>query len=156
MQQIIANNTNEIYFYNSVNSLSACSATIFAYLGEFHCQKNRSSAILGGGLISALISIFFPVIAWIFINQNWEFHVPYINIIFKPWRSYFLACGVPGFLCGLAMFFLPESPKYLLTAGKPEEAIEVLKRMHKINLKCKELDNTFKVCAYKCSLTNLG
>lgn len=125
--------------------LSACSATIFAYLGEFHCQKNRSSAILGGGLISALISIFFPVIAWIFINQNWEFHVPYINIIFKPWRSYFLACGVPGFLCGLAMFFLPESPKYLLTAGKPEEAIEVLKRMHKINLKCKELDNTFKV-----------
>uniref|UniRef100_A0A0K8UH50 Synaptic vesicle glycoprotein 2B n=1 Tax=Bactrocera latifrons TaxID=174628 RepID=A0A0K8UH50_BACLA len=125
--------------------LSAGSATIFAYLGEFHCQKYRSGAMLGSALVSAVVSIFFPVIAWLFINQNWEFHVPFINIVFKPWRSYFLACGVPGFICGLSMFFLPESPKYLLTAGRPEEAIEVLKCMHSINLKSKDRDNTYKV-----------
>uniref|UniRef100_A0A0A1XKB5 Synaptic vesicle glycoprotein 2B n=1 Tax=Zeugodacus cucurbitae TaxID=28588 RepID=A0A0A1XKB5_ZEUCU len=125
--------------------LSACSATIFAYVGEFHCQKDRSRAILGGGLISAVASIFFPVIAWIFINQEFEIYVPYINIVFKPWRSYFLACGVPGFICGLIMFFLPESPKYLLSAGNPEEAIEVLKRIHRINIGNKDPDNVYTV-----------
>ncbi|XP_017471875.1 PREDICTED: organic cation/carnitine transporter 7-like [Rhagoletis zephyria] len=119
--------------------LSAGSATIFAYLGEFHCQKYRNRAILCGALISATAAIFFPIIAWIFINQEWEFYVPFINITFKPWRSYFLACGVPGFLCGLAMFFLPESPKYLLSAGHPDEAIKVLERMYRINTKNKEI-----------------
>ncbi|XP_004529668.1 organic cation/carnitine transporter 7 [Ceratitis capitata] len=125
--------------------LSAGSATIFAYLGEFHCQKHRNRAILCGALISAIVSIFFPIIAWVFINQNWEFHVPFINIVFKPWRSYFLACGLPGFLCGITLFFLPESPKFLLSAGKPEEAIEVLKRMHRINLMNKEPQTEFMI-----------
>ncbi|XP_011177279.2 synaptic vesicle glycoprotein 2B [Zeugodacus cucurbitae] len=125
--------------------LSACSATIFAYVGEFHCQKDRSCAILGGSVISAAVSIFLPVIAWIFINQEFKVYVPYINIVFKPWRSYFLACGVPGFICGLILFFLPESPKYLLSAGKPEEAIKVLKRIHRINLGSKDPNSVYTV-----------
>ncbi|XP_011177277.1 synaptic vesicle glycoprotein 2B [Zeugodacus cucurbitae] len=125
--------------------ISACSATTFAYLGEFHCQKDRSRAILGASFISAAISIIIPIMAGTFINQEFEIYLPYIDIVFKPWRSFFLAFGVPGFICGLIMFFLPESPKYLLSAGKPEEAIEVLKRMHRINLGSKDPDSAYTV-----------
>ncbi|XP_017478735.1 PREDICTED: synaptic vesicle glycoprotein 2B-like [Rhagoletis zephyria] len=115
--------------------VSAGSATIFAYVGEFHCHKHRNRAILGSALISATAAIFFPIIAFVFINQDWEFYVPYINITFKPWRSYILACGLPGFLCGLVMFFLPESPKYLLSSGRADKAVEVLERIYRINSK---------------------
>uniref|UniRef100_W8BIF4 Synaptic vesicle glycoprotein 2B n=1 Tax=Ceratitis capitata TaxID=7213 RepID=W8BIF4_CERCA len=125
--------------------ISAGSATTFVYLGEFHCQKFCNRAILFGGLISSSLAVFFPIIALAFINQSWEFHVPFINIVFTPWRSYFLACGLPGLLCGVAMFYLPESPKYLLSAGKPEEAIEVLIRMHRVNLKDKEPQTEFTI-----------
>ncbi|XP_036319459.1 synaptic vesicle glycoprotein 2B-like [Rhagoletis pomonella] len=124
--------------------ISAGSATIFAYIGEFQCHKYRNRAILGSGLITATASIFFPIIAFIFINQDWEFCVPLINIAFKPWRSYFLACGLPGFLCGIAMFFLPESPKFLLASGKAEEAVEVLERMYRINWKNKQMEPAFQ------------
>ncbi|XP_011177278.2 LOW QUALITY PROTEIN: synaptic vesicle glycoprotein 2B-like [Zeugodacus cucurbitae] len=125
--------------------LSACSATTFTYLGEFHCQKDRSRAIIGGSFISAAVAILIPIMAGIFINQDFEVYVPYIDIVFKPWRSYFLAFGVPGLICGLIMFFLPESPKYLLSAGKPEEAIEVLKLMHRINIGSKDPDSVYTV-----------
>ncbi|XP_053948960.1 uncharacterized protein LOC128857287 [Anastrepha ludens] len=124
--------------------VSASSATIFAYLGEFHCQKYRNRAILSGALMTAIAAVFFPIIAWFFINQDYEFYVPYIDITYKPWRSYFLACGLPGFLCGLALFFLPESPKYLLSSGKPDEALEVLQLMHRTNIKNKGLQKAFE------------
>ncbi|XP_037936819.1 synaptic vesicle glycoprotein 2B-like [Teleopsis dalmanni] len=115
--------------------ISSGSATIYAYLGEFHCQKYRNRAILSAAMISATCAIFFPIYAWIFINQNWEFYVPLLEFKYKPWRLFMLICGLPGLACGVALCFLPESPKYLLTIGRTNEAVEVLKRIHRVNTK---------------------
>ncbi|TMW48986.1 hypothetical protein DOY81_005930 [Sarcophaga bullata] len=115
--------------------ISAGSATIFAYLGEFHCQKNRNKAILCGALISACSAVFFPIIAWIFINQEWELEIPFLSIIYKPWRLYFLVCGSSGLGLFLFLGHLPESPKYLLGVNRPEEALAVLRTMHSKNIR---------------------
>lgn len=42
-------------------------------------------------------------------------------------------CAIPGFICGLVMIFLPESPKFLLTMGRDNEAVDVLKTMYRWN-----------------------
>ncbi|XP_065364983.1 synaptic vesicle glycoprotein 2B-like [Calliphora vicina] len=119
-------------FLNGV-LISAGSAIIFAYLGEFHCQKNRNKAILCGALMSAFSAILFPIIAWLFINQEWEFDIPFLPIVYKPWRLYFLMCGVSGLGCCIFLGYLPESPKYLLGVNRADEALDILKNMHRKN-----------------------
>jgi len=118
---------------------------VFAYIGEFHSQQYRNRAILAAAFISATSAITFPSIAWLTINQTWNLNIPFIDIVYKPWRFYFVACGIPGLLCGLILSFLPESPKYLLSAGQPQKAIEVLHKIHQINTKNHHNYPEFKV-----------
>ncbi|XP_061394663.1 synaptic vesicle glycoprotein 2B-like [Musca vetustissima] len=128
-------------FLNGV-FISASSATIYAYMGEFHCEKHRNRAVLYGSFIAAFSAVFFPLIAWFFINQEWEFVVPLIGITYKPWRLFFVMSGVSGLVCGIIFHYLPESPKYLLTANRHDEALEVLRYMHKKNTEAnKKLQN---------------
>lgn len=74
-----------------------------------------------------------PMIAFLVINQDWVLHLTFIGIDYKPWRLFVIVCGIPGFLCGLSLFILPESPKFLLAVGDEKKAIEVLKKMHRWN-----------------------
>lgn len=113
--------------------LSAGSATIYAYLGEFHSDKTRNRAIMASGIISAVCALFFPFIAWAVINQTWSFEIPFLNIVYKPWRMFILVIGIFGFMSGLVMFFLPESPKYLHSMGNDEEVLEILRKIYSIN-----------------------
>ncbi|XP_055842580.1 synaptic vesicle glycoprotein 2B-like [Episyrphus balteatus] len=113
--------------------LSAGSATVFAYLGEFHCNYLRNRALMSSAFISAASAIFFPLSAWAVINQNWSFEIPIIHLTYTPWRMYILLVGTPGLICGLSLFFLPESPKYLLSIGKEKAAMEILRKIYSIN-----------------------
>ncbi|XP_073828252.1 synaptic vesicle glycoprotein 2B-like [Musca autumnalis] len=127
--------------------ISGSSATIYAYVGEFNCEKQRNRAVLYASFIAAFSAIFFPLLAWIFINQEWQFEVPLLDITYKPWRLFFVACGVSGFVCGIIFHYLPESPKFLLGANRHDEALEVLRYMHQKNIKSnKKLQNdTFEI-----------
>uniref|UniRef100_T1GFD6 Major facilitator superfamily (MFS) profile domain-containing protein n=1 Tax=Megaselia scalaris TaxID=36166 RepID=T1GFD6_MEGSC len=78
-------------------------------------------------------SIMLPAIAWLIINQEWSFFIPLINVTYKPWRLFMVVCAVPGLVCGLALFKLPESPKYLLSAGREDETLEILKDIYSMN-----------------------
>lgn len=30
------------------------------------------------------------------INQEWQFEIPFVGIIYKPWRLFFVICSLPG------------------------------------------------------------
>ncbi|XP_055912649.1 synaptic vesicle glycoprotein 2B-like isoform X2 [Eupeodes corollae] len=114
--------------------VSGGSATIYAYLGEFHTDRSRARAMMGSSFIFALGAMILPLIAWLIINQSWTLPISFLGITYKPWRFFMIVCGIPGFLCGLFLIFLPESPKFLLSVGKDKEAIDVLKRMYRWNV----------------------
>jgi sugar porter (SP) family MFS transporter len=57
------------------------------------------------------------------------------------WRWMFWACGVPAVLFFLFAFFIPESPRWLLKAGKSEEAFPVLKKIGGDEYARQEVDN---------------
>lgn len=113
--------------------MSGGSATIYAYLGEFHNDRTRSRTVMGSSIIFALGAMVLPLIAFTIINQGWALPISFLGITYKPWRLFLLVCAIPGFLCGLVMIFLPESPKFFLTVGRDEEAIDVLKTMYRWN-----------------------
>lgn len=82
---------------------------------------------MGASFIFGLFCIGLPILAWICLSYNWEFNIPYIGVIYKPWRLFILICGLPGLFCTFLLLFIPESPKYVLLEGKEKEAIAILK-----------------------------
>ena len=46
------------------------------------------------------------------------------------WRWMFLVMAVPAVLYGIGSFLIPESPRYLVSVGRPDEARAVLSRIH--------------------------
>ncbi|XP_055325180.1 synaptic vesicle glycoprotein 2B-like [Sitodiplosis mosellana] len=113
--------------------MSCASGTIYAYLGEFHNNIHRSRAIMGAAIIYGISCMMIPITAWFFINQDWQFQVPYIGLTYKPWRLFVVACAIPGFISVLALTLLPESPKFLLSQGNKEAAYQILQKMNRWN-----------------------
>ncbi|XP_055844741.1 synaptic vesicle glycoprotein 2A-like [Episyrphus balteatus] len=89
--------------------------------------------------IFSITAMLLPILAWGIINQSWSISLPFIGIVYKPWRLLILVCGSIGLFAGLIMMLFPESPKFLLSKGKTDEAIDVLKKMHKWNVRSGDL-----------------
>lgn len=122
-----------IYLFLSI-SVSGSSATIYAFLGEFHTTKYRSRAIMGASVIFGVTCVLLPVIAWLVINQQWELYIPILDVIYRPWRLFLVVCGLPSLLCALALIRIPESPKFILSQGGQQETIVVLQRIYRTNV----------------------
>jgi MFS transporter, VNT family, synaptic vesicle glycoprotein 2 len=60
------------------------------------------------------------------LNRKFSLPIPWLNIDYKPWRAYLLACGLPSLVCGIALMFFPESPKFLFSKVSEEEIGELL------------------------------
>lgn len=88
---------------------------------------------MASATIYGVSCLFLPLIAYCVINNDWEFYVPVVNVMYKPWRLLLVICGLPGLLSGVVMFFLPESPKFLLGQGDQNGAIEIIKKVHRWN-----------------------
>lgn len=63
-------------------------------------------------VIFGAFSLFIPIMAWLIINQKWSFYIPVIQVTYKPWRCFLVACGLPSMISGLTLIFFPESPKF--------------------------------------------
>lgn len=88
---------------------------------------------MGSTIILGTACILMPLAAWIVINQDWEFYVPIINVMYKPWRMYVIVSGLPGFLGAIGLIFLPESPKFVLAQGNKTATHHILKQMNRWN-----------------------
>lgn len=85
------------------------------------------------GVLLSVICILLPVSAYVVINQDWEFYIPWISINYKPWRLFFIVCALPEIIAFVILLFIPESPKFLLDSGKADEAHKVLQKMNRWN-----------------------
>lgn len=55
------------------------------------------------------------------------------DFVFRPWRLLLLVSLLPGFIGGLILLYYPESPKFLLSQEKNNEAIEAVAWISKFN-----------------------
>jgi MFS transporter, VNT family, synaptic vesicle glycoprotein 2 len=88
---------------------------------------------MGASFVFGIGCISLPLIAFLVINQSWEFYIPYLNVMYKPWRLFLVVGAMPSLLCAVALIFIPESPKFLLSQGKKTETLEILKTIYAIN-----------------------
>lgn len=99
-------------------SISAGAGVIIPYLGEFYSAKKRDLAILTASIILGIICVLLPFLASLVINSELNIRIPFIEIVFKPWRLFMFISGVPNLITSSIIFFLPESPKFLCLAGR--------------------------------------
>lgn len=119
--------------YFNCSSIAGSSATIYAYLGEFHNAQQRSRAVMTAVIIFGIICVVLPLVALYVINQEWQFEIPFLNVVYKPWRLFLIVCSLPGIIAWLCLFYVPESPKFVLGQGDQKRAIEIVTEIHRKN-----------------------
>ncbi|XP_055390140.1 synaptic vesicle glycoprotein 2C-like [Condylostylus longicornis] len=132
--------------------ISAGSATIYAYVGEFHCNKLRSKAIMAASTLFGIGATCLPLLPWLILNEKWSIEIDAINITYKPWRLLIIIYAIPDLICSILLWILPESPKFLLSIGKKEETLSVLRTMYSFNTGKSKHDfpvNTLERCFEK-------
>ncbi|KAJ8956223.1 hypothetical protein NQ314_006756 [Rhamnusium bicolor] len=90
--------------------------------------KGRKKVLLISLVSSAVVSFICSVVSmpWLFIFLR------FING-FLPWRLLIIIYALPSLISAILIFFLPESPKYLLTQGKKDEVMHILTKIFRIN-----------------------
>jgi len=96
-------------------------------------QGHSYTSCTGSSTATAPVHRPFSGFAWLIIPQDWALNVPWLPLMFKPWRLFVILNAVPSIAAASVLFFLPETPKFLFNNTKEEEAVEVLRRMFALN-----------------------
>ncbi|KAF7267110.1 hypothetical protein GWI33_019607 [Rhynchophorus ferrugineus] len=112
-------------------ALGGSGPVIWPYFAEFQPKSKRGSMLSFMAAFWTLGNLFVAGLAWLIIPAEIGFSTSYF--IYNSWRIFLLVMALPSFVVAILLCFLPESPKYLLTRGKSEEAIAIFKHIYHVN-----------------------
>lgn len=70
-------------------------------------------------------------LAWLIIPSGIGFEST--EFVYNSWRIFLLLCAVPSFIVAILLMYLPESPKFLLSCGRFEEALAIFRGIYVTN-----------------------
>ncbi|XP_044761381.1 synaptic vesicle glycoprotein 2B-like isoform X2 [Coccinella septempunctata] len=107
-------------------------AALTCYLSEFHCAKYRARVQMVLGIIFSAGTICLPLLAAVILPEEIDV-VLFGYFRMHSWNILLLVSSVPPLLGGIVFFFLPESPKFLMSIGRNEEAMKVMQKVYTLN-----------------------
>ncbi|KAJ8881791.1 hypothetical protein PR048_018277 [Dryococelus australis] len=113
--------------------ISGPHAMLLSFLAEFHSETHRARMIILTGVYGAVAYILVPGVAWVIIPQPWSWSLLGGAITYNSWRVFVAVCSVPSLLAGCLMLCFDESPKFLMSRGKIDEALLVLRNVYSVN-----------------------
>lgn len=116
---------------------------VSTYLSEFHSPSYKASFTRWAGLAMNAAIIIPAVIAFNIAPMSLDTNV--FNYQYTTWRIYLLICAIVPILGLVTASTLPQSPKFLVENGRPDEALKLVRRMYSINKK--KPANTFPIKA---------
>ncbi|KAL5280519.1 hypothetical protein ACFFRR_004479 [Megaselia abdita] len=111
--------------------ISGCQACVFTLVGEFHSSKTRVKHVAMVSIFLPSGLIYLPALAYFILPLNINVHFLGINLL--PWRVLMMANTLPSMIALAGVYWLPESPKYLLSQGKHSESVEILRKVYSMN-----------------------
>lgn len=132
-------------YYSS--SVSGIQAAAFAYVTEFHCMERKNTAVSFVTMFLPGVFVFLPMLAWLIVPMPWTIWLYGLKL--SPWRLYLISTTTLNVLTFLVVCMMPESPKFLLSMDRKEEAMQVLQRIYHINTR-----NRYDVCCLPASKLN--
>lgn len=78
-------------------------------------------------------NLFVAGLAWLIIPTG----IGFVTSLFtyNSWRIFLMVCSLPSFVVAFLLFYLPESPKFLLSKGKQDKAMAIFRGIFVTNTK---------------------
>lgn len=124
---------------------------IWSYFAEFQPKAKRGSMLSFMAAFWTIGNLFVAGLAWLiipsgkcpfhsflatnvlntFLLSGIGFMTPYFT--YNSWRIFLLICAAPSFLVAALLFYLPESPRFLIMQGRQDKALNILRGIFVIN-----------------------
>ncbi|KAI5635172.1 sugar transporter domain-containing protein [Phthorimaea operculella] len=108
-------------------------AVLISYLAELHRTELRARVILLTSLFYTIANTTLPLLAWGILTQDLDFYIFGNMFVIHSWNLFLFATAMIPLLTGIAFFFMPESPKFLMSRGRNKEAMEVFRKIYMLN-----------------------
>ncbi|RXG58607.1 Synaptic vesicle glycoprotein 2C [Armadillidium vulgare] len=106
---------------------------VFAYYCEFIARTDRGRHLSWLLIFWAIGGVFTALMAWAIIPRTGITVVLDEQHHFSSWRLFLVVCSLPSFAAVIGLYFMPESPRFLLEKGRDVEAMMVYKKIFKWN-----------------------
>lgn len=120
-----------VLILNNYRSAGATSA-MYVYAGEMMSNATRSKYMSYIGYSLTIANFLLAGIGYTLHNYGTNIYISEHYSI-QTWRQQMIVLCIPGLLGAILFHWLPESPKFLVSKGRTDEALQVLKFIHKIN-----------------------
>ncbi|XP_069357507.1 putative transporter SVOPL [Maniola hyperantus] len=117
----------------SAGFTSSANAAGFVLLGESVPGRFRGRFMFLMASATMYVQFIICVIALPITSTSFTIDVSWLGLTYRPWRLLLQVICIPGIVGAISMFFLKESPKFLLSKGKEEDAIHVLRVIYRWN-----------------------
>ncbi|KAF6082974.1 solute carrier family 22 member 5 [Phyllostomus discolor] len=108
-------------------------AVLFFIVGMGQISNYVAAFVLGTEILSKSVRIVFSTLGVCIFYAFGYMLLPLFAYFIRDWRMLLLALTVPGVLCALLWWFIPESPRWLISQGRFKEAEVIIHRAAKIN-----------------------
>ncbi|WP_421875902.1 sugar porter family MFS transporter [Marinoscillum sp.] len=155
----IATSSGEFIIYRILGGLAVGAASVMApaYISEIAPAKYRGAlatvqqiAIIAGLFFSFLSNYLLANVSGSAENVLW--------MDYETWRWMFWMELIPAFTFMISLFFIPESPRYLVAGRKKDQALKVLNRLYgevTAEQKVKDIDESLSKDHHRPKLSDL-
>jgi VNT family MFS transporter (synaptic vesicle glycoprotein 2) len=91
-----------------------------------------------------MMMMFFSVMAIPIIPLTFSYYLGAMGIYWNSWRTLQAVYSLPSLFCAVWLFFMQESPKFVLASGDEDWALRILGNIHGTN-KCRRAEE-LQVC----------
>lgn len=75
--------------------------------------------------------IYQPLVGWGIMTLDFRYSL--FGFIYTPWRLYIFVTSLINLVAFIMLLYPPESPKFMLAMGKPDEALKILRKVYQAN-----------------------
>ncbi|KAJ2945490.1 hypothetical protein O0L34_g301 [Tuta absoluta] len=118
--------------YLSASFTSSANAAAFVLVGESFPKRHRSRSMFAMASATQFAQLVACLCALPIVQLTFKLTITE-SLFFTPWRLIQLVISLPGLVGIIILMFLMESPKYLLSKGRAEDCLEVLRSMYEMN-----------------------
>ncbi|KAG5672664.1 hypothetical protein PVAND_002775 [Polypedilum vanderplanki] len=112
-------------------ALGGAGPVIWSYFAEFQPLHKRGSMLSFMAAFWTIGNLLVASLAWLIIPTDIGFETK--EFVYNSWRVFLVLCAIPSFIVGILLLYLPESPKFLLSCGRFEEAMAIFRGIYVTN-----------------------